>query len=925
MLPTDDPARDLALEAARFRSLAEATADVVWRTDAHGRTLDAGTWSVLFGLPRADADGYGWMYAVHPDDLPAVRGVWSVALRERRPYTTVCRLRLASGCYHRFRTRGVPILGGDGRVAEWVGVSSDVEESLVAEDALRASEARYRSLAEATAQIVWRTTPDGRDVDGHEAWTAFTGVRVTPASEAADWFIPVHPDDRAPLAAAWRDGYAAGRTYEHPYRVRAADGSWRSMVVRAVPVRGPDGAITEWVGTHTDVTEREAARTALERERALLAEAQRIGQLGSWSWNLVTGETWVSDEVYHIFGVEPVEADALGANAVEAFYALLVPEDRAAFDARYRELHTTRVPSSSARWHSVRPDGTPRVVVSRAEWRYDDAGHPVHASGTVQDVTEQVAADDALRASEERFRLAARATRDVIYEHDISTGAVWTSAGMGATFRKLPGAPSSFASWTERLHPDDRGRVRAALDAVLAGGGDTFVSEYRFRRGDDTWANVIDRAHVARDADGRPRRLIGAMADVSEQRELEAQLRHAQKMEAVGQLAGGVAHDFNNLLTVIVAGTELLRRGAARGSTLAADLDEIGRAARRGAELTRQLLAFGRRQVLHPRLLDLIAVVRGAEPLVRRLLPETVTLELMLPDAPHIVHADPGQLEQVLMNLVVNARDAVEAVRDRPQGFIQVTVDRLRVEPGEAVALGAGMPDAAALAAPTDYVRLVVRDDGIGLDSATRVRVFEPFFTTKEPGRGTGLGLSTAFGIAAQSGGTLHVESAPGQGATFSVLLPSAGEVAPTPDTVRGAANVTAVGGEMILLVEDETAVRRMARRVLERHGYRVLEARHGGDALLVWDESGAVVDLVLTDLRMPEMGGGELIRRLREQHPTLPAVMMSGYVEEPSGGEMAAGAPVRTLDKPFTAAQLLDAVRGALDAAAVTPRRSNS
>lgn len=914
MVDDDNAAR----EAARFRSLAEATGDVVVRTDAHGRALDLGRWSALFGPAPDDADGYGWMRSIYPDDLPRMRAEWRAALHERRPYTSVYRLRLLDGSYHRFRTRGVPILGEDGRVAEWVGVSSDVEELLAAEEALRASEARYRSLIEATAQIVWRMTPEGRDLDGHEAWTAFTGAPVTPESAVADWFIPVHPDDRAPLAAAWRASFSAGVPYEQLYRVRAADGSWRTMIERAVPVRGADGAITEWVGTHTDVTERETARAALERERALLAEAQRIGRLGSWSWDMATGETWVSDQIHHIVGVPPDAVRALGANAVEAFDALLVPEDRATSEQERRAAFAEQLPASSGQWRAVRPDGRRVVVVTHTEWRYDAEGRPAYASGTVQDVTEQVAAGAALRASEERFRFASRATRDVLYEWDVERGTLWASARLRATFRVPTDAVTDHAWWAASLHPDDRARVLASLDAMLAGPDEVGVVEYRLRRGDDTWATVIDRAYVVRDAAGRACRMIGAVLDVSEQRELEAQLRQAQKMEAVGQLAGGVAHDFNNLLSVILGTAELSRGAAPAGSVLAADLDEISRAARRGAQLTRQLLAFSRRQVLRPRLLDLVAVVRGAEPLLRRLLPETVTLDLVLPDAPHIVHADPGQLEQVLMNLVVNARDAVAAVPGRTHGLVQVALDAVRLDAGEAAAAGEAVAAGAAAGAvgsgAASSVRLVVRDNGTGMDAATRVRVFEPFFTTKEPGRGTGLGLSTAFGIVAQSGGTIRVESAPGTGTTFAVLLPRAGDLAPAAEAARGTTDAPAAVGETVLLVEDETAVRRTARRVLERHGYHVLEARHGADALLVWDERGGAVDVVLTDLRMPELGGGELLRQLRARRPTLPAVLMSGYVQEPAAGEATAGPPVRTLDKPFTPVQLLDAVRGALD-----------
>ena len=764
--------------------------------------------------------------------------------------------------------------------------------------------ARYRSLVEATAQIVWRTTADGGAVDGHEAWTAFTGVPVTPASDPADWFIPVHLDDRAGLREAWQAGLADGRTYEHPYRLRAADGSWRAMLVRAVPVRGPDGRVVEWVGTHTDVTEREAVRAALERERALLAEAQRIGRLGSWTWDMAGGASWVSEQVLRMFGVRAHELPALGASVLAAFRALLAPGERGTFDANLARIYAERLTSSSDRWHAIRPDGRALVVDAHTEWRYDAAGQPAFAAGTIQDVTEQAAADAALRASEERFRLAARATHDVLYEWDLESGTIWASELLLDQFGLPPGTVIDHAWWQSALHPDDRARILASLDATFAGSADVAGVEYRLRRGDGTWASVVDRAFLERDASGRPRRMIGALRDVSDQRELEAQLRQAQKMEAVGQLAGGVAHDFNNLLSVILASAELSRAGAAPGSVLAADLDEIVRAAQRGARLTRQLLAFSRRQVMRPRLIDLAEVVRGAESLLRRLLTESVALDLALPEAPCPaceVYADPGQVEQVLMNLVVNARDALSAASRPGGGTVQVAVDTVRV--------GAeGAPDAPGPMPAGVYVRVRVRDDGVGLDAATRARVFEPFFTTKPPGQGTGLGLSTAYGIAAQSGGTMLAEGAPGEGATFTLLLPAAsggGRRSPEAERASPGAAAGASAGT-VLLVEDEAAVRRIARRLLERHGFRVLEARHGADALLTWDEHRGAVDVLGTDLRMPEMGGPELIERLRARRPDLPVVLMSGYVRENGAG---AGQAVRALDKPFTPEELLGAV----------------
>jgi nitrogen-specific signal transduction histidine kinase len=396
--------------------------------------------------------------------------------------------------------------------------------------------------------------------------------------------------------------------------------------------------------------------------------------------------------------------------------------------------------------------------------------------------------------------------------------------------------------------------------------------------------------------------MVGTSRDVTERRRLEEQMRQAQKLEALGLLAGSVAHDFNNLLSVIIGGTELARAEVRDGPALD-DLDAVHGAATRAAQLTRQLLAFSRRRVRQPRVLDLRDVVRDGEALLRRLLPEDVVLDVGLGDTPCFVHADPAQLEQVLLNLVLNARDAVLARRAKdasgaPESPPIVTVD---VEARAGVAA------------------LVVRDTGIGMDASTQARAFEPFFTTKGAGHGTGLGLATVAGIVAESGGSVQVESTPGAGARFTVLLPLV-EPADECDALGalGALGAgapacgTACGTETVLLVEDEAVVRETATRILVRHGYRVLAARHGNDALLVWRDHAAEIDVLVTDLRMPELDGRALVARLRGERPDLPVVLMSGYAG--TDGDTQFLEREIFLAKPFATDTLLGRVREALD-----------
>ena len=621
--------------------------------------------------------------------------------------------------------------------------------------------------------------------------------------------------------------------------------------------------------------------------------ACRAARLGGWTIDLPARHLTWSDENCAIHDVPPGYQPTL-EQGIELF-----PEEHRA-EVR-RKVEACERDGTPYEFELPKYTATGRLiwVHSFGEAVRDESGRIVRLQGAFQDITERKREQQALRESEERFRLVARATSDAIRDWDMATGTVWWSDSFRELFGDAPhGAAATLDAWQARIHPEDRLKVGDAIATAIDSGAERWEVQYRFRRHDGRDAAIHERGYVIRDAGGVARRTLAAMSDVTARLALEEQLRQSQRLDSIGQLTGGIAHDFNNLLTVVLGGAGLLAHHIA-GDTEAESLTRmITDAATRGGELTQRLLAFARRQVLDPRPVNVGQLVARMQPMLCRTLGEPFVVAVGDSSAGAHALIDAPQLESALLNLALNARDALPN-----GGAIRVDIARQRVEGPHPDGVPAG-----------DHVVVSVGDAGIGIPPEHLPHVFEPFFTTKPAGKGTGLGLAMVYGFVKQSGGHVTIDSRPGAGTTVTLYLPLTAP-ATVDEAALGAAPIgEARGHESILLVEDNDLVRLAVRRHLVDLGYRVTEAADGARALAVL-EQGASVDLLFTDIMMPGMQGTELLQRARALRPSLRALLTSGFAGDALAAAGSPGPRVAFLAKPYQRSEMAAKVRAALDA----------
>ena len=736
-------------------------------------------------------------------------------------------------------------------------------------------------------------TLDGQVRWANAAWERLLGI--PPDAMLGHGYLEfLHPDDRRRTEETVEERERTHREIRgFKNRYLAADGTYK-VLDWSSSIDDEAGLV---YGVARDVTELETSREALAQSRANLTEAQRMSGVGSWTYDPETGAVAWSEGLYAVFGVDPGSFEP----SYEGHMALVHPDSVDELEGRLRDLWETGE-AYEFDYRIVAGDGREVTLHSRAR-REDRADGSRLIAGVCQDVTEIRKAERDLARSVSLHEATLEATADGILVVDNDGRTVsWNQAfaemwripqdivtegedeKMLAYVLEQLRDPDAFLSRVRDLYSS---REQESFDVLEFKDGRVFE---RYSAPQRLGGEVVGRVWSFRDVTGRLRAERENLA-------LEARLQQSQRLESLGRLAGGIAHDFNNHLVAILNYAALAGEELPEGASGRADLDEVIRAAERASALTRELVAFSRQEMVEPRPLLLNSLVADTERLLRRTIGEDVELRVELGRDMPAVEADPSQLERVLMNLAVNARDAM------PEGgTLVIATDSLdRGDPAE----GAGLEG--------KIVRLRVRDSGTGMSEEVARRAFEPFFTTKPSGEGTGLGLATVYGIVNQSGGQLTIDSTPGEGTTITIDLP-ASEKAPEVGKPRHEELPPSARGT-VLVVEDEAPVRRLTARLLRDAGFETLEAANGEEALAALGETEQELSLLLTDIVMPKMSGRELAERVRSMHSELPVLFMSGYTDDVVVRHGVATADIPFVAKPFTRETLLKAVNEAIEA----------
>ncbi|MBI5282644.1 MAG: PAS domain S-box protein [Candidatus Solibacter usitatus] len=742
----------------------------------------------------------------------------------------------------------------------------------------------FAALSHSSPVGIVQTDAAGQYVYVNRRWCDIAGLSEEEA-KGEGWMQAMHPEDRQRVQEQWGAAIQAGAPFGAEYRYLRAGGTMAWVMDQAVPFKDAGGGVAGYMGTVTDITERKESEEELLRSRQQYFDLVENVHDGIIRDDLEGRLTFANRRFREWFGLDGKDITKV------ALEDNIAPEWR----QRIRDWHDRRVHGEPAPDHyeccCIRPGGE-RIWFEVSATPVVEQGRIVGTQSAVRDITERKRTE----AERERLMTAIQQSGEAV----LITDREGTIEYVNPAFTQITGY-----SGEEVLGRNSRILQSGKHDELFyrdlwqtITGGKVWHGRMINRNKDGAFLTLDVTISPVRDALGQIVNYVEVLRDITDELNLQQQLQQAQKMESIGRLAGGVAHDFNNLLTVINGHSELMLAKLDPRDPMYEEIVEVRKAGERAAGLTQQLLAFSRKQVIQPAVLDLNAVVRDVEKMLRRVMGEDIELVTVLnPDLGRI-KADAGQLTQVLMNLAVNARDAM------PDG------GRLRIETENVVFEERHVQEHVEME-PGAYVQLTISDSGAGMDEATQARIFEPFFTTKETGGGTGLGLSTVYGIVRQGGGHIHVASQPGHGTTFKIYLPPVEAAATVAETEPLAG--TLQGSETILVVEDQKDVRKLARIVLTSYGYKVLEAANAREALFQAESYAGPIDLMLTDVVMPGMNGRELAERLKPLRPALKVLFMSGYAENMLSSQESLDEDIAYLQKPFAPERLARKVREVL------------
>jgi PAS domain S-box-containing protein len=781
------------------------------------------------------------------------------------------------------------LLGNIGLTTSTAGGSQIIEGTLVDITERKLAEAENSRLAvivNSSDDAIFSANREGLIITWNPGAERMYGYAVEEIT-GKHFFILIPEEHRAELAGIEERLLRGGALAHIEQEDVRKDGSRIQVSLTLSPIKDATGFVTGVSVIAHDITERKRAEVELSESEAGLAAAQRIAHIGSWQWDVQTDTARWSDETFRIFGLTPRQLK----DHRRVFLESIHPEDRTRVDRALTDA------LSGARDYDLDyrvrlADGTEKVVHSHAEVLKDEAGKPLGMRGIVHDITESK------RAEEEHVRLVTAIEHSA--EAVVITNTLATIEYVNPAFTRITGYSREEAlGQNPRILKSDKqdpAFYQQLWETILK--GETWHGELINRRKDGSLYTEQMNIAPVRGALGEVTHFIATKQDVTERKVLEGQLRQATKMEAVGRLAGGIAHDFNNLLTIINGYTELLIDRFAADNRVTVYLKEIAQAGERAATLTRQLLAFSRSQVLAPQVLDLNAVVSNLEKMLKRMIGEDIELDTLLAPSLGRVKADPGQIEQVIMNIVVNARDAM------PRGG-HLTIETSNVELDETYARNH------VTVKPGPHVMLAIADDGVGMTPETQAHIFEPFFTTKEQGKGTGLGLATVYGIVKQSGGSIWAYSEVGQGSVFKIYLPMVDESpAAEPGMMESGSSA---GTETILVVEDEVGVRSLINLALVSSGYTVLDTTDAESALEICAKYEGPIHLLLTDVVMPQMSGPMVAERVAALRPDIKVLYMSGYTDDSVVRHGVLTQEMPFIQKPFSPIALRNKIREVL------------